>query len=66
MANNRPNCLQCQHFFVTWDASFPRGCRGYGFRCKTMPALEVLQASGRECLMFSPKSPPNNEKKRPV
>jgi hypothetical protein len=48
-------CHQCRHYFITWDAHFPYGCRAHAFKSKNSPAQEVYEASGVQCLMFSPK-----------
>jgi hypothetical protein len=51
----RISCHQCKYFYVTWDSSFPYGCKANGFKGKTMPSLTVLQAAGHPCLSFEPK-----------
>jgi hypothetical protein len=51
----RIDCLKCQHFYVTWDTNFPRGCKAFGFKTKTMPSLAVLSSSGEPCLKFEKK-----------
>ncbi|MDH5358945.1 MAG: uracil-DNA glycosylase [Gammaproteobacteria bacterium] len=48
-------CLQCRHHYITWVQSFPYGCRAMGFRSKHAPYLDVLDASGVECLRFQLK-----------
>ncbi|MCI2253789.1 uracil-DNA glycosylase [Domibacillus sp. PGB-M46] len=50
-----PNCMKCRHFFVTWDAQAPRGCRAFGFKTKQMPSVVVKRSSGHSCFQFSPK-----------
>nr|WP_097157187.1 uracil-DNA glycosylase [Bacillus oleivorans] len=47
--------MQCQHFYVTWDTRFPRGCRVYGFKTRQLPSVEVFRASGMKCLKFEKK-----------
>ncbi|QFF97878.1 uracil-DNA glycosylase [Psychrobacillus glaciei] len=49
------NCFKCRHFFTTWDASNPRGCKAYGFKTKELPSALVNRTSGMECLKFEPK-----------
>ncbi|MFS8629776.1 MAG: uracil-DNA glycosylase [Bacillales bacterium] len=56
MKKKRINCFQCRYFYVTWDPNFPRGCKAFGFKTKTLPSVEVLRASGQECLKFEPKT----------
>jgi hypothetical protein len=55
MQNNRVNCYQCKHFYVTWDPRFPKGCRAFGFKTVTMPSMTVFQSSGRPCMKFEQK-----------
>jgi len=52
----RPNCFECEHFYVTWDPKFPRGCNAFGFKTATLPSYDVFQSSGEECNLFSPKN----------
>ncbi|WP_173291286.1 uracil-DNA glycosylase [Thiosulfativibrio zosterae] len=52
------DCFQCRHFYVTWEASNPKGCKAFGFKTHLMPSVVVLDASGEKCLKFSPKNPP--------
>jgi hypothetical protein len=54
--SQRINCMKCQHFYITWDANFPRGCKAYGFKTQTMPSLNVLSSSGKPCMNFEPKA----------
>ncbi|MGX1901285.1 uracil-DNA glycosylase [Thermolongibacillus altinsuensis] len=51
----RVNCYKCQHFYVTWDRHFPKGCRAFGFKSAAMPSLVVKQSSGSECMKFVEK-----------
>jgi len=47
-----PNCLRCRHFFVTWDARFPRGCRVFGVKTHRLPSQVVYESTGRHCPRF--------------
>lgn len=49
------NCRQCRHYYITFDASAPYGCRIYGFKSKVTPSLAVFQSSGMACTLFSQK-----------
>ena len=51
-------CKQCRHFYISWDAAMPYGCRLYQFKAKVLPALAVEQQIGEACLGFSRKAPP--------
>jgi hypothetical protein len=55
MKQERVDCFQCKYFYVTWDKSFPRGCRALGFKTKEMPSSVVYRASGLKCMKFEPK-----------
>ena len=53
---NRAICQKCRFFYVTWDRSFPYGCRSMGFKGKIMPYLMVFQASGKPCMAFEART----------
>jgi hypothetical protein len=53
------DCFQCKHFFVTWDKAFPRGCGALGFKSREMPYQMVRQTSGMSCLRFERKRLPS-------
>lgn len=55
MKKEKVDCFQCKYFYVTWDKSFPRGCKALGFKTKEMPSFAVHQASGLKCLKFEAK-----------
>ncbi len=55
-AGQRPECLKCKHYYVTWDPKFPYGCRAFGFKSRVAPCLEVYSASQRRCLKFEPRT----------
>jgi hypothetical protein len=52
----RVSCQKCIFFYVTWDRSFPYGCKAMGFKGKIMPYLMVFQASGKSCMAFEERS----------
>lgn len=51
----RPNCFACRHFYITYQASHPYGCKAMGFKSKKNPALVVYESSGMECRLFARK-----------
>lgn len=58
MKKNHPiDCFQCQHFYITWDANAPRGCKAFAFKTRRLPSEIVFESSGEECLKFFPKKP---------
>jgi len=52
-----PNCRACAHYFITWDVKFPHGCRAMNFKSKNSPHADVLESSGKPCLMFLLRQP---------
>jgi len=52
---NKVNCYNCKHFYITWDARLPRGCRRLGFKTRSLPSAEVFNSSGIPCLGFTLK-----------
>lgn len=50
-------CTRCAHYFVTFDARFPYGCRAMGFKSKQPPYKEILAVTGAACAGFAPKPP---------
>ncbi len=55
MAVEHPNCLQCVHYFITYDARRPYGCRAMGFKSRYNPAQVVLASSGLCCQLYKQK-----------
>lgn len=53
----RINCRRCKHYFVTWQANKPHGCKAYGFKSENIPSLVVFQSSGIPCSLFEIKHP---------
>jgi hypothetical protein len=50
-----PNCFSCKHFYITYDANFPYGCRVVGFKSRLLPSKEMVINSGLECQVFAEK-----------
>jgi hypothetical protein len=55
MEKNNINCIKCKYFFITWDKSFPNGCKLFGFKGMKLPSFTVLQATGAACTNFLEK-----------
>jgi len=50
------DCHKCIFYYVTWDSSFPHGCRGMGFKSRRYPSNEVRRIMmGNDCLFFTKK-----------
>ena len=48
-----PNCFNCVSYFVTWDSSFPHGCRKFEFKGRDrLPSLSVYEANKCHCQFF--------------
>ncbi|MDR2422968.1 MAG: uracil-DNA glycosylase [Deltaproteobacteria bacterium] len=55
---NRPtrrDCRRCRHYYITWEARVPHGCRAMGFKSQYLPYLQVFRVSGQNCQSFSPR-----------
>jgi len=50
-----PRCTRCVHYYITFDPSFPYGCRILGFKSRSVPEKEVQSASDMPCQSFQPK-----------
>ena len=44
-----PECRSCRHYFVTYEARWPHGCRAFDMKSKRLPCLEVAANSGERC-----------------
>ena len=49
------NCVKCTNYYVTWDKTFPNGCKLFGFKSGKMPSSTVLEATGSNCTNFIKK-----------
>jgi hypothetical protein len=58
----KPNCSQCKHFFITWNAGTPNGCRLYSIQSKELPSVIVRMAGSGECMGFEQKKKPEAKK----
>ncbi|GMO48747.1 MAG: hypothetical protein Ta2G_04940 [Termitinemataceae bacterium] len=47
-----PNCLKCVNFKVSWDVNFPRVCKLFGIKCRSLPSAEVFKATKQHCPSF--------------
>lgn len=52
-----PNCHKCENFQTSWDPKAPYSCRQFGFKCRTLPSLEVLATTGKHCIFYRDKTP---------
>jgi hypothetical protein len=49
------DCFACRHFYITYDRSFPYGCRRVGFKSRLIPSKEMYINSGLACQLFEEK-----------
>ena len=49
------NCFSCRYFYITYDPTFPYGCRTIGFKSYLLPPKEVYVNSDMDCLLFAEK-----------
>ena len=61
---DRISCHKCKFFYVTWDNSFPYGCKAMGFKGKLIPSLMVFQASGQACMAYEKKAEKDSDEKK--
>lgn len=54
--NEKIRCVKCQYYYITWDKTFPYGCKAMGFKSHKVPSAVVKESSGQDCLAFTPKS----------
>jgi hypothetical protein len=55
------NCFSCEHFYITYEAKFPYGCRIIGFKSIRMPSVDVFANSDMECGLFKAKEKPQTK-----
>ena len=49
-------CSDCVHYYVTYNPTFPYGCRAVGFKSRTLPDRAVTAHSGLPCQFFTAKA----------
>ena len=54
--NKNPDCMRCSFFRITWQPDMPYSCAKFGFKCRSLPCLEVLNSSGEPCRAVMPKA----------
>ena len=55
MNNNKINCVKCKYYFVTWNKTFPNGCKFFGFKSRLQPSDVVYESTGNSCEHFKAK-----------
>lgn len=48
-------CGRCEHYFVSFEAARPHGCKVFGFKSSQPPSFEVFAATGMNCAQFKDK-----------
>lgn len=59
----KPNCMQCKHFFITYEPRTPKGCRKFSIKTAAIPSTVVKSTSGDECNGFEAKESKKPKKK---
>ena len=54
--DDKVNCMKCKHYYVTWDPSFPKGCKLYGFKTSRLPASLVYESTGKQCESYEERA----------
>jgi len=49
-------CSDCAHYFITYNPTFPHGCRAVGFKSKVLPDRAVAAHSELPCQFFTAKA----------
>ena len=44
--NYRISCVQCKHYFITWNQKETKGCKAFGIKPSALPSKVVWQSSG--------------------
>ena len=57
---NKPKCMECKHFFITWDQNLPRGCKLYNIKSRDLPSTVVKSAGLGDCQGFEAKKRPHD------
>lgn len=52
----KPNCLKCKYYYVTWEKGTPHGCKIYGIKSQNHPTQIVAAAGQGECQGYTPKA----------
>lgn len=52
MRTDQAKCMNCAHYYVTYDMKFPYGCKIMGFKSKISPDAEILRMTGTPCQTF--------------
>jgi hypothetical protein len=47
--SKEPECRTCKHAYITYEASFPHGCRLFGFKSASPPSVVVFESTGQSC-----------------
>lgn len=55
METIKVNCQKCKYYFITWDNTFPYGCKLFGIKSKHAPSIIVYQSLGKQCQNFVEK-----------
>lgn len=66
MTPPEPDCLRCRHYYVTYETSWPHGCRAFDFKSARLPRMVVAESSGKRCEVFEARPGPGGESPPPT
>ena len=61
MKKKPPACIKCEHYYVTYDKHYPRGCRLFEIKSRMAPTFAVLKSTGVHCPAFALKQRKSNQ-----
>ena len=56
MKRKVPPCIKCEHYYVTYDQRFPRGCRLFEIKSRMLPTYAVFRSTGQHCPAYQLKA----------
>ncbi|RLB22376.1 MAG: uracil-DNA glycosylase [Deltaproteobacteria bacterium] len=59
----KATCYTCRHFYITYEPTYPYGCRAMGFKSTQIPCVVVQMSSGIPCQAYEKKEPVSREKR---
>lgn len=56
MNGEKPRCIKCAYYFVTYDPTRPKGCKKFNFISAKLPSVLIKEETGEECLAFKERN----------
>ncbi len=64
VSSKEPECRSCKHAYITYESSFPHGCRLFGFKSAKPPSIVVYESTGQFCNGYEPRPAPSEKERR--